>query len=55
LGARIWETLIVDLWAGGWTNAEIVKNSPGLHEDGVHACIAYTVETTRERYVEIEV
>ena len=48
-------TLIVDLWVGGSTNAEIVEYSSGLHEDGVHTCIAYTVEMTRKRYPEIEV
>jgi uncharacterized protein (DUF433 family) len=47
--------LIVDLLTGDWTNAEIVENSPGLHEDGVRACMADAVEMTRERYVEIEV
>ena len=52
-GHRIWVSLILDFLASGWTHAEILDNDPGLEEDDIRACIAYSAEMSRERYVEI--
>jgi uncharacterized protein (DUF433 family) len=54
-GHRIWVSLILDFLASGWSNAEIVKNYPGLEEADILACIAYGAEMSRERYVDVPV
>ena len=52
-GHRIWVSLILDLLAGGSTNAEILASYPGLTEADIQACVAYGSEMSRERYVDI--
>jgi uncharacterized protein (DUF433 family) len=36
--------LILDFLAGGWTNAEILENLPGLEHNDIRECIAYAAE-----------
>ena len=52
-GHRIWASLILDLLAGGATNAELLDQYPGLEEADILACIAYGAEMARERYFEV--
>jgi uncharacterized protein (DUF433 family) len=53
-GHRIWVSLILDLLASGWSIEEVLKNYPGLEEADVRACLAYSAEMTRERYVDAD-
>lgn len=53
-GHRLWVSLILDLLASGMTTGEILQEYPGLKEADVLACIAYGVEMSRERYVDIQ-
>jgi len=47
----IWEqtetTIILDLLAQGWSEADVLKNYPGLTREDIRACLAYA----RERVV----
>ena len=52
-GHRIWVSLILDLLAAGTSVEEILANYPGLTREDVLACIAYSAEMSRERYVDI--
>ncbi|HKP86642.1 MAG TPA: DUF433 domain-containing protein [Blastocatellia bacterium] len=40
-GTRLAVEFIVDLLAQGWTEAEILRNYPGLTHEDVQACLAY--------------
>ena len=40
-GTRLAVEFIVDLLAQGWSEAEILKNYPGLTRDDVQACLSY--------------
>jgi uncharacterized protein (DUF433 family) len=52
-GHRIWVSLILDLLAAGDSEAEILRDYPGLTREDILACIAYGAEMSRERYVDI--
>ena len=53
-GHRIWVSLIMDLLAGGQTPEQIVAEEyPHLELADIQACIAYSAEIARERYVRI--
>ena len=52
-GHRIWVSLILDFLASGWSTADILENYPGLEAADILACIAYGVEMSRERYVDL--
>jgi len=41
-GSRLAVEFIVDLLANGWTNDEILRNYPGLTQEDIQACLAYT-------------
>ena len=43
-GTRLAVEFIVDLMAQGWTEADVLKNYPGLTHEDVLACLAYASE-----------
>ncbi len=43
-GTRLAVEFVVDLLAQGWTEADILKNYPGLTHEDVLACLAYASE-----------
>ena len=40
-GTRLAVEFIVDLLAQGWSEAEILRNYPGLTSEDIRACLAY--------------
>ena len=40
-GTRLAVAFLIDLLAQGWTEAEILRNYPGLTQEDVQACLAY--------------
>jgi uncharacterized protein (DUF433 family) len=40
-GTRLAVEFIIDLLAQGWTEAEIVRNYPGLTREDIQACLGY--------------
>jgi uncharacterized protein (DUF433 family) len=40
-GTRLAVEFIVDLLAQGWTEAEILRNYPGLTHEDIQACLSY--------------
>ena len=40
-GTRLAVEFIVDLLAQGWTEAEILRNYPGLTHEDIQACLGY--------------
>ncbi len=44
-GTRLAVEFIVELLAQGWTEAEILKNYPGITREDILACLAYARET----------
>jgi uncharacterized protein (DUF433 family) len=47
-GTRIWVSLILDFLADGMSEAELLKEYPGLVHEDVLAAIAYGAESSRE-------
>ncbi len=43
-GTRLAVEFIVDLLAQGWSEADILKNYPGLTPDDIRACLEYASE-----------
>lgn len=54
-GTRIWVSLVLDLLAGGMTEAELLTDYPHLTHEDVLAAIAYGAEMSRERIVPVPV
>ncbi len=50
-GTRLAVEFVVDLLAQGWTEAEILRNYPGLTRDDILACLAYAREVLRAEKV----
>jgi uncharacterized protein (DUF433 family) len=40
-GTRLAVEFIIDLLAQGWSEAEILKNYPGLTREDIRACLSY--------------
>ena len=40
-GTRLAVEFIIELLAQGWTDAEILRNYPGLTRQDIQACLAY--------------
>jgi uncharacterized protein (DUF433 family) len=40
-GTRLAVEFIIDLLAQGWTEAELLRNYPGLTREDIQACLAY--------------
>ena len=53
-GTRLAVEFIIDLLAQGWTEAEILRNYPGLTQEDVRACLVYANEDERDPYDLIE-
>ena len=43
-GTRLAVEFIIDLLAQGLTEAEVLRNYPGLTREDIHACLAYASE-----------
>ena len=52
-GTRIWVSLILDLLAGGASEAEVLAEYSGLSHDDILAAIAYGAEASRERVIPV--
>ena len=50
-GTRLAVEFIVDLLSQGWTEAEIVKNYPGLEHEDILACSSYASELLKSERV----
>lgn len=50
-GTRLAVEFIVDLLAQGWSEAEILRNYPGLTLNQIHACLMYASELLRSEKV----
>ncbi|TMA35383.1 MAG: DUF433 domain-containing protein [Deltaproteobacteria bacterium] len=54
-GTRIWVSLLLDLMAGGMTEAEILEDYPGLTKDDLRAALAYSAAVAHERFIPVPV
>ena len=54
-GTRLWVSLLLDLLAGGMTEAELRAEYPQLEHEDVLAAIAYGAEASRERIVPVPI
>ena len=54
-GTRIWVSLILDLLAGGTSEAELIAQYPGLTHGDILAAIAYGAEASRDRVIPVPV
>lgn len=54
-GTRLWVSLLLDLLAGGMTEAELRAEYPQLTHEDVLAAIAYGAEVSREHIVPVPV
>jgi uncharacterized protein (DUF433 family) len=52
-GTRLWVSLILDLLAGGMSEAELRAEYPQLTREDVLAAIAYGAEAARERVIPV--
>ncbi len=50
-GTRLAVEFLVDLLAQGWTEAEILKNYPGMTREDILACLAYASAVLRAEKV----
>ncbi len=50
-GTRLSVDFIIDLLAQGWSEAEILRNYPGLESENIRACLAYAGELMRSEKV----
>jgi uncharacterized protein (DUF433 family) len=50
-GTRLSVDFILDLPAQGWSEAELLRNYPGLTTTNIRACLAYTTHTLRAKKV----
>ncbi len=52
-GTRIWVSLIIDNFAAGSDEKEILAAYPTLAREDIRAALAFAAEMSRERYVDI--
>ena len=50
-GTRLAVEFIIDLLAQGWSEAEILRNYPGLTREDVQACLAYASAVLQDEKV----
>src|SRR5947209_9696841 len=50
-GTRLAVEFVIDLLAQGWTEADVLKNYPGLTREDILACLAYAGERLRSEKV----
>jgi uncharacterized protein (DUF433 family) len=46
-GTRLSVEFVIGLMADGWTEADVLKNYPGIEHDDIIACLAYARDTLR--------
>ena len=51
-GRRLWVSLVLDFLASGWGIQDVMREYD-LEEADVLACIAYSAEMARERFIDI--
>lgn len=44
-GTRLAVEFVIDLLAQGWSEAEVLRNYPGITHDDIRACFAYASES----------
>ena len=54
-GTRIWVSLVLDLLAGGGSEANVLAEYPQLTHDDILAAIGYGAEAARERIIPVPV
>jgi uncharacterized protein (DUF433 family) len=50
-GTRLSVDFIIGLLADGWTDAEVLRNYPGLVREDITACLAYARDVLRSEKV----
>ncbi|OGO33877.1 MAG: antitoxin [Chloroflexi bacterium RBG_16_57_11] len=50
-GTRLAVEFIIELLAQGWSEAEILRNYPGLTREDIQACLAYASYTLKSEKV----
>jgi uncharacterized protein (DUF433 family) len=50
-GTRLAVDFIIELLAQGWSEAEILRNYPGLKPEDIRACLLYASEMMRSEKV----
>ena len=50
-GSRLSVEFIIDLMAQGWSEAELLRNYPGLTQEDIQACLAYASMTLKTEKV----
>ena len=50
-GTRLSVDFVIGLMADGWTEADILRNYPGVSHDDVAACLAYVRDVLRSEKV----
>ncbi len=50
-GTRLAVEFIIDLLAAGWSEADVLKNYPGLTAEDIQACLAYASEILHSQKV----
>jgi uncharacterized protein (DUF433 family) len=50
-GTRLAVEFILDLLAQGWSEAELLRNYPGLTQEDLRACLAYASATLKAEKV----
>jgi uncharacterized protein (DUF433 family) len=48
-GTRITAEFLLDLFALGWTEEDILESYPTVSREALHAVLAYAAETVREQ------
>ena len=52
-GTRIWVSLILDMLAGGTSEAELLADYPRLTIEDVRAALAYGAAASHERFIPV--
>lgn len=50
-GTRLAVEFIIDLLAGGWSEAQIIENYPGITREDIEACLRYANEFVKAERV----
>lgn len=50
-GTRLAVELIIDLLGQGWTEADVLRNYPGVTREDIQACLAYASTVLRAEKV----
>ena len=50
-GTRLAVEFVLELLAQGWSETQIIENSPALDQQGILACIGYAAEILKSEHV----